>query len=284
MPNAAAREVSVEHNLPIELYDFQIGTTRYRYTSSEGDVTFGGFTWTAVAIGRDSIGKSGEVEQTELKVSLPSTDVLASVYVGIQPADRADLTLSRIHQNMSPETAITLFKGFVSSVRFKDEEATLLLKPFNELFIREMPRYTYQGLCNHVLYSSQCGVLEGASPNQLTGTVNAIQENGAIITVAGAGSVADNKSPQQAFKGGFVRLTDSSDFRLILDQNGDDLTLLLPFRASVLGTNVVLQRGCDKRVETCLAKFNNVPNYGGFPHVPGLNPFGQATFIEPATD
>jgi uncharacterized phage protein (TIGR02218 family) len=27
--------------------------------------------------------------------------------------------------------------------------------------------------------------------------------------------------------------------------------------------------GCDKRLGTCLAKFANVPNFRGFPHMPG---------------
>ena len=27
--------------------------------------------------------------------------------------------------------------------------------------------------------------------------------------------------------------------------------------------------GCDKQFATCRAKFNNVPNFRGFPHVPG---------------
>jgi uncharacterized phage protein (TIGR02218 family) len=27
--------------------------------------------------------------------------------------------------------------------------------------------------------------------------------------------------------------------------------------------------GCDKQLATCRAKFNNVPNFRGFPHVPG---------------
>ena len=28
-------------------------------------------------------------------------------------------------------------------------------------------------------------------------------------------------------------------------------------------------RGCDKRIETCAAKFANVANFRGFPHIPG---------------
>jgi hypothetical protein len=285
MPNAASRETSVELNRPLEIFEFQNGNDFYRLTSSEVAVEFGGSTYTPAAMDRGNIGRSGEAEQTTLEVRLPTTSTLASLYLGIQPANRTTLTLRRVHQLMSPSTAITLFRGFVTSARFNDEQATLLLKPFNELFQREMPRYTYQGLCNHILYGNACGIIETDPPNQLTAQVTAfVETDGSVVTVTGAGAVADNKSPQQAFKGGFARLTDFSDYRLILDQDGDTITLLLPFRTNILGSDIVLQRGCDKTVQTCLDKFNNVPNYGGFPHVPAVNPFNQGTFVEPSTD
>jgi len=194
-----------------------------------------------------------------------------------------DLVVSRIHDMMSPASQILMFRGFVTAAAFDDEICTLSLKPFNELFQREMPRQTYQGLCNHVHYDGRCKIVESSAPNRFTGIVISQTNNGEVINIAGLGAVADNKSPGQAFKGGFVRLLDSSDFRMVLDQQGDDLTLLLPFRNSVLGTDVVVQRGCDRSLTTCREKFDNVINYGGFPHVPTVNPFGQGTFLEPPT-
>ena len=35
------------------------------------------------------------------------------------------------------------------------------------------------------------------------------------------------------------------------------------------GDRVRLEAGCDKRVETCRAKFGNFANFQGFPHIPG---------------
>lgn len=35
------------------------------------------------------------------------------------------------------------------------------------------------------------------------------------------------------------------------------------------GDNFRIVAGCDKQFATCRAKFNNVPNFRGFPHVPG---------------
>ena len=35
------------------------------------------------------------------------------------------------------------------------------------------------------------------------------------------------------------------------------------------GDTVLLEAGCDKRIETCRLKFQNIENFQGFPHIPG---------------
>ena len=48
------------------------------------------------------------------------------------------------------------------------------------------------------------------------------------------------------------------------------LTLLeAPVRAITAGDGFVILAGCDKRIETCGAKFANTANFRGFPHIPG---------------
>ena len=43
-----------------------------------------------------------------------------------------------------------------------------------------------------------------------------------------------------------------------------------PLRAAIApGDMVRLEAGCDKRMETCRLKFNNLLNYQGFPDIPG---------------
>ena len=48
------------------------------------------------------------------------------------------------------------------------------------------------------------------------------------------------------------------------------LTLLeAPVRGIGMGDSFTIRAGCDKRLETCRAKFGNVVNFRGFPHIPG---------------
>jgi hypothetical protein len=37
--------------------------------------------------------------------------------------------------------------------------------------------------------------------------------------------------------------------------------------------------GCDLRRDTCAGRFNNLLNFGGFPDIPGRNPFGGTGII-----
>ncbi|MBY6134371.1 DUF2163 domain-containing protein [Nocardioides marinus] len=51
---------------------------------------------------------------------------------------------------------------------------------------------------------------------------------------------------------------------------GREITLWEPIRAAVApGDMIRLQAGCDKRLETCRLKFNNLLNFQGFPDIPG---------------
>lgn len=48
------------------------------------------------------------------------------------------------------------------------------------------------------------------------------------------------------------------------------VTLFMPMPFAVeIGDTVALQVGCDKLLTTCIEKFDNLLNFGGFPHFPG---------------
>jgi uncharacterized phage protein (TIGR02218 family) len=49
-----------------------------------------------------------------------------------------------------------------------------------------------------------------------------------------------------------------------------ELVLPMPF-AVALTDSFSVYAGCDKTLATCLSKFNNVVNFRGFPHLPGIS-------------
>jgi uncharacterized phage protein (TIGR02218 family) len=42
-----------------------------------------------------------------------------------------------------------------------------------------------------------------------------------------------------------------------------------PVRSMAIGDTFIIRAGCDKRLETCRAKFSNTANFRGFPRIPG---------------
>lgn len=49
--------------------------------------------------------------------------------------------------------------------------------------------------------------------------------------------------------------------------------------AIAFAPQVEIARGCDLRRDTCAGKFDNLANFGGFPDIPGRNPFGGTSIV-----
>jgi hypothetical protein len=52
-----------------------------------------------------------------------------------------------------------------------------------------------------------------------------------------------------------------------------------PVTGAPLPITIDIAPGCDLRAETCTAKFGNLLNFGGFPAIPGRNPFGGGSIV-----
>lgn len=66
--------------------------------------------------------------------------------------------------------------------------------------------------------------------------------------------------------------------------DGTDIELFLrSFYPIEVGDRYVIHPGCDKRLGTCVTKFNNVINFRGYPHVPGQDAY-MASPDAPARD
>lgn len=60
--------------------------------------------------------------------------------------------------------------------------------------------------------------------------------------------------------------------QMVIDQDGDTLFLAEPPHFPILPETLALvTQGCDKRLATCAARFANVENFRGEPHLPGMD-------------
>lgn len=268
MSSFNALETSLESSRPIELYELSIGNVNYRYTSGEDTITVGTQIYLPLAIGRNQVEQGSDQANRTLLITMPANNEFAARYVGLVPGDRAFVNIYRYQRDESPafSTQVLIFKGLVQSVRFSEDGtvAEVAVRSIETALNRIVPRFTYMGMCNHFLFDAGCKV-NPALFNHV-GTVTAV--NGNDVTVAGLAASGYD------VVGGYARPTTVQDFRMVLAQSGDTVTLLLPFADSVLGGDLQLFAGCDHIVDgDCALVFDNVENFGGFGFVPNKNPF-----------
>lgn len=267
---------SLEGNRPVEIYRIVQGGSTWEFTSWESAVTISSLTYAPEAISRGRIGQTQGDSTSVLEVTVPSGNAFAKRFAASTPGSLASITIQRYQfgDGATPEV-ITIYEGKIASVSFEEDESVAQINctPRTSAQSRPIPRFTYQNLCNHVLYDGGCKVDNSDARWRLSAVVSALVGN--VITVTGAGAFGASW-----WAGGLVEIGGGTDSRLVLSQSGDDLQLLLPFPSSIVGQTVLVLAGCDHNIATCDTKFNtpedpdsNAINYGGFAFVPTKNPY-----------
>jgi uncharacterized phage protein (TIGR02218 family) len=255
-------ELSVEAGSTVELYTLAMGSTVYRmHDSVEPTISYSGDEYARTQISRGSISTGQEY----LEINLPGSHPFTLSFAAIAPGQTASLTISSYHR-AEPTDVRVIYKGVVRSVAFTQNAAmsALSLIPINEAFDREIPERTFQAACNNVLFDADCKVSAGSYV--FSGPIAAITDN--VVTITG---LLTAKGTAWA-TGGYISYG-VLDYRLVLDQSGDDCTLVLPFHEEVLSKSVNVYAGCDHSIATCQSKFSNEINFGGCPYVPTKNIF-----------
>ena len=272
-----ANETSTESGQPVELYTIQVGTSFYYYASGIDDFTLGFQTYTAIGGLKRTKTTDGPAKRAdEFKLDLPTSSDVAQFFTGSLPGVRVRLTVLRCHRGDTPTPeSVTIFDGFVHSAGFvqNGKVCTLVAKPELASLGKQVPRRTYQGACNHVLYDvDTCGV-DDTDPAYRAAALSVDSQVGNVLTVAAGLS---GLYPDGWMNGGFAELIGGTDFRLIRTHVGDVLTLQNPFSTTPTAINAFA--GCAHTVGICKSKFDNVINYGGFPFVPTKNIFETGLF------
>ena len=260
-------ETSVESGQPVELYVFTIGAETYYYTSAEDIVTFAATPYLPRQIDRSDPTQADADRRQELTITLNAEDPVCSRFIGVVPGQPLLLDLLRFHRGDAEAYNVWSGKSIGASFKRRGAVCEMTGITSESALNRNIPRFKYQGMCNHVLYDGNCKIVK--SSHLYTDNVSAV--DGRTITINGTfAAQGDHWSV-----GGYIDFG-SSDYRLITAQTGDVLSLVLPFSEDMVGQSVDGYAGCDHTLATCLAKFSNNLNYGGFAFVPTLNPFNAS--------
>jgi len=266
-----------------ELYFFTMGTEEWTYTSGDVAVVYNTRTYTPVAIGRGNRESKRELSKASLEVNMDVLNPIAQNLLGAITERILGLTL----YIQNDAATIVGWKGRLSNLKPAGNKVTLSFESVFTSLRRPGLRARYQKNCRYVLYHSGCNV----DPETVaSATEEPTSASGSAIVTAAAALQADGY-----WVGGMVR-EGGGLYGFIIAHDGTAITLQRPLDAlndavaadTGYGNNygnyygspsVTLFPGCDHLRGTCLTKFNNLNNFGGFPWIPARSPMDGGSIV-----
>ena len=260
-----ADESSVQGGRPRELFEItQNLITVYRVASGDRDVDYDGNTYTASPIARSEVGVSTSASEKELTLVLPLKHPLAQRYYA-QGSPPRQISIVVYRKQLDSGEVRQVFAGHVISMAIERHVAKFLIQTRSaRAFTRKLPVIIAGRLCPHILYDSRCRLHVGDFAIRAVVT----NVNGRIVTVDALGGQPDDWA-----KFGDLTHVPTGERMTIFGQTGLVITMQAPIPEIRIGDFVDVAPGCAHDVDTCRDKFDNVVNFGGFPHMPVTNPF-----------
>lgn len=162
---------------------------------------------------------------------------------------------------------IQLRRGWLGEIKFQDNRYNAALHGLHDRLQQEFGHY-YTATCRHALGDSHCTI--DLASYTVTGTVT-----------SGTNSQQFYDTAQMAVDGWFdngkLVWTSGANNGLAMEvqhwsaiNHQFSLWLAMP-QVPQSGDTYRVTAGCDKRFSICKTKFNNRLNFGGFPHMPGVD-------------
>lgn len=200
----------------------------------------------------DNLDVDGFLDDEALKAS----DLTAGAYDGaridIFVVNWADLSQGRI----------LLRRGWLGEVKRADQRFSAEVRGVANR-LQQTQGKLYSRLCRTDLGSTECTVVLGPLTDDLT--ISAVS--------AGDAFVVPTARPSGFYAFGtctFLTGANAGGSTEVLGHVGQAITLFTPMpRPIAVGDQVRLLAGCDKTPETCHARFANIVNFRGEPHIPG---------------
>ena len=238
----------------------------FGFTDNSRDITYGGLLYEA-ATGHTPSGVKTtsdlSVDNLEVQSILSSGKITeADLQAGLW--DYATIEIMIVNYKALADGHMMLRKGWIGNVKTGRTIFVAELRGMMQPLQQSIGRI-YTAACDADLGDARCGVT--LASYTVTGSVTTAT-SGRVFTDT-ARTEADNY-----FAGGLITWTsgDNDTYRMEVKSSTSagvvTLQQAMP-NATVIGDTYSLSAGCDKLLETCKTKFNNVINFRGFPHVPG---------------
>jgi len=253
-----------------ELFRFSRGSDIWTLTSSDTEVIYNTETYTPAVIGHGERASQTEISKENLTISIDIEHELARELLTYYGDEIMVLTLF-IQLDATTEVG---WKGRYVSQKPSGDKLLIIVESVFTSLRRPGIRKRYQKTCGHSLYGTY-----GCKLNSESFALESIllAFSGITVTVEDALLQEDGY-----YLGGMIRASSDNSLRWIVNHAGNVLTLVRPFEQledDGIGASVKIYPGCDHTRPTCISKFNNVLNYGGFPWIPNKNPMDGRSIV-----
>jgi hypothetical protein len=166
-----------------------------------------------------------------------------------------------------PESSWNYRKGRIGQVNTSGQAFSAELLGLAKKLEKPITR-TYTPGCAAILGDAECTVSLAA--HTITGMIEAVDLTGLVIT-----DTANITAAINTYAYGLITMTsgDSSGYSMEVKSSTVGTATLqqrMPFGVAA-GDTYSMVKGCNKALATCRDTFNNVINFRGFPHLPGMD-------------
>jgi hypothetical protein len=225
------------------------------FTPALVSTTYLGITYAPTIVNRSSIHLTDNFAKSTLSFTFLRSHYFAKALLSEMPEIPVTVTL---YKNSNP-----YWLGRVVSAKASGISITIDCESIFTSMARNGLRATLCLNCRHVLYSTNCSVLQESYSNSYAGII----ATSSVISVPLIAGVAAGY-----YNSGIAVM--NAQKRRILTNTTTDITLASPFTGTQAGV-ITLYPGCDLTETMCRTRFNNLPNYGGFARIPTKNPFAS---------
>ncbi len=222
-----------------------------------------GFTASEIRTGSDLSVDAQDAEGVLTSTTITETDILDGRW------DNAAVEIWRVNWQDTSQR-VFMRRGAIGQVRRGRVQFVAEMRSLSHVLNQTVGR-TFQASCDAALGDARCGVNLNDPVFKGPGTVVTVAGDRSF-TVSGLSAFADGW-----FALGTLTWTGGANAGrkaevLTHEVGATDVTVTLleaPVRPIATGDTFDITAGCDKRFETCKAKFANAVNFRGFPHIPG---------------
>ena len=249
--------------------------TARRFTDHNVNLTVGGQVHIPTAgIGRMKMKTTNNAEVSNQEIAatiidMPDGELKSGKW------DNAQIEVAICSWRSPGEGKLIIFKGSLGVIQWTDEGFRADIQNYLRDLARNLGN-TVTANCRHQLYStSGPGKIGACGINRPAHTVNVAVDS--VLTQRLKFKIGSSGKATAWASSGFVKFTSGDNAGLTYEVKkhlveggalGESIELYLPTIGLITpGTTIELSAGCDKTVATCKAKFNNITNFGGFPHL-----------------